>query len=144
MNTIDVVNPTSGKLITSLEVDNAQTIQQKYAAARVAQHAWNKTPLQKRIEILRNFGKILEKNKEEAAETLTREVGKPISQSRNEISGTLGRLEFFVAAVEKTTATQIVLDEKNPSMREEIEHEPLGVIANISAWNYPWFVGSNV
>jgi acyl-CoA reductase-like NAD-dependent aldehyde dehydrogenase len=29
-------------------------------------------------------------------------------------------------------------------MREQIEHTPLGVVANISAWNYPWFVGGNV
>src|SRR5690606_32557405 len=29
-------------------------------------------------------------------------------------------------------------------MREQIEHVPLGVVANISAWNYPWFVGCNV
>ena len=29
-------------------------------------------------------------------------------------------------------------------MREQISHEPLGVIANISAWNYPYFVGGNV
>ena len=29
-------------------------------------------------------------------------------------------------------------------MDERITHEPLGVIANISAWNYPYFVGSNV
>ena len=29
-------------------------------------------------------------------------------------------------------------------VRELIVHEPLGVVANISAWNYPWFVGSNV
>ncbi|TMH35577.1 MAG: aldehyde dehydrogenase family protein, partial [Betaproteobacteria bacterium] len=29
-------------------------------------------------------------------------------------------------------------------LEERISHEPLGVIANISAWNYPYFVGSNV
>jgi acyl-CoA reductase-like NAD-dependent aldehyde dehydrogenase len=29
-------------------------------------------------------------------------------------------------------------------MTEQIEHTPLGVVANISAWNYPWFVGGNV
>ena len=29
-------------------------------------------------------------------------------------------------------------------MHEQITHEPLGVVANISAWNYPWFVGCNV
>jgi len=37
-----------------------------------------------------------------------------------------------------------VLDAPDDGLREVIEHEPLGVIANISAWNYPYFVGLNV
>jgi acyl-CoA reductase-like NAD-dependent aldehyde dehydrogenase len=40
------------------------------------------------------------------------------------------------------TATETVYDEGG--MQERIEHVPLGVVANISAWNYPWFVGCNV
>ncbi|MCS6972297.1 MAG: aldehyde dehydrogenase family protein, partial [Leptospiraceae bacterium] len=43
---------------------------------------------------------------------------------------------------ERTLAHEVVFTDN--AMREEIEHEPLGVIANISAWNYPWFVSSNV
>jgi acyl-CoA reductase-like NAD-dependent aldehyde dehydrogenase len=44
--------------------------------------------------------------------------------------------------VEPVTATETVFDEGG--MQERIEHVPLGVVANISAWNYPWFVGCNV
>src|SRR5215208_1485884 len=62
--------------------------------------------------------------------------------SRNELKGLLGRLDFFIGMVQPITATETVFDEGG--MNERIEHLPLGVVANISAWNYPWFVGCNV
>ena len=40
--------------------------------------------------------------------------------------------------------SETVLDDPGQGMREKIARKPLGVIANISAWNYPYFVGSNV
>ena len=79
---------------------------------------------------------------ETLAVTMTRETGKPIRMSRNELNGLLGRIDFFVGMVEPVTATETVFDEGG--MKERIEHVPLGVVGNISAWNYPWFVGCNV
>ncbi|MGZ5252700.1 MAG: aldehyde dehydrogenase family protein, partial [Caldimonas sp.] len=79
---------------------------------------------------------------ETLARTLTSEVGKPIAQSRNELNGFLGRIDFFLAAVEASTADEEVF--ADASIRERIGHEPLGVVANVSAWNYPYFVGGNV
>src|SRR5262249_58024998 len=76
------------------------------------------------------------------ATTLTREVGKPISQSRNELNGLLPRIDFFLAQTEAATADEAVFDEGG--VRERIGHVPLGVVGNISAWNYPYFVGCNV
>ena len=73
---------------------------------------------------------------------MTRETGKPIQMSRNELNGLLGRIDFFLAKFEPSTATETVFNDAG--MTEQIEHAPLGVIANISAWNYPWFVGGNV
>ncbi|HZV93272.1 MAG TPA: aldehyde dehydrogenase family protein, partial [Caldimonas sp.] len=80
--------------------------------------------------------------REALARTLTAEVGKPISQSRREIDGFLGRIDFFLAEVQPALAREDVF--VDASLTERIGHEPLGVIANISAWNYPFFVGGNV
>jgi acyl-CoA reductase-like NAD-dependent aldehyde dehydrogenase len=62
--------------------------------------------------------------------------------SRNELNGLLPRIDFFLQQTAGAIATETVLDEGDT--REEIEQVPLGLVANISAWNYPWFVGCNV
>jgi acyl-CoA reductase-like NAD-dependent aldehyde dehydrogenase len=62
--------------------------------------------------------------------------------SRNELNGLLGRIDFFLKEVDALLQTQTVFDEGG--MTEQIQHTPLGLVANISAWNYPWFVGGNV
>ena len=76
------------------------------------------------------------------ATTLTSEVGKPIRQARNELNGLLPRIDFFLEHVENSVALQTV--HAQDGMTERIGHDPLGLVANISAWNYPYFVGGNV
>jgi acyl-CoA reductase-like NAD-dependent aldehyde dehydrogenase len=71
-------------------------------------------------------------------------VGKPIKQSRNELKGLLTRIDFFLAASMRALRDEKVHADEQQKLEERISHEPLGVIANISAWNYPYFVGSNV
>ena len=80
----------------------------------------------------------------ELARTLSQEVGKPIRQSRNELNGLTGRIDFFLAETERALRDEKVFADPQGKMEERIGHEPLGVIANISAWNYPYFVGGNV
>ena len=76
------------------------------------------------------------------AEILTSEVGKPIQQSRNEINGAINRINWLVANCQKYLADETMYSDD--SITELIKYEPLGVIANISAWNYPYLVGTNV
>ena len=76
------------------------------------------------------------------AATLTSEVGKPIRQSRNELNGLIARIDFFLTEAQATLAPRQMFDEGGT--RELITFDPLGVAANISAWNYPYFVGDNV
>jgi len=58
------------------------------------------------------------------------------------VNATVTRTKFFIDNVERALAPQVVYDEGG--MKEMIVREPLGLVANISAWNYPFFVGTNV
>ena len=139
---LKIHNPATGALIAEVPSATADIVAERTRAARAAQPAWAATPLAARLQTMQRFRVALAAELEALAATLTAEVGKPIRQSRNELNGLLGRIDFFLAQTEATLAAKPVYDEAG--MREEIAHEPLGVIVNISAWNYPYFVGGNV
>jgi len=142
MPTLKIHNPATGALVDELPADDAGSVERKAAAARVAQPAWAATPISERLATVRRFRERLVAELDTLATTLTREVGKPIAQSRNELNGLLPRIDFFVEQAEAAIRDEHVFD--GGGMHEQIGHVPLGVVANISAWNYPYFVGCNV
>ena len=137
-----VHNPANGALIAELPADDAASVAAKAQLARAAQPAWHATPIAERKACIARFRDALAAQAGALAATLTAEVGKPIRQSRNEITGLQVRLDFFLAQAERSIAPETVLAESD--ITERISHEPLGVVGNISAWNYPYFVGGNV
>ena len=139
-----LINPANEEMIRELAEDTSNTLQEKFQKAKKAQEAWRQVPVSERVTILRRFREQLVAKKEMLASQLTREVGKPISQSRNELNGVLGRIDFFLENTAQVIADEVVLDDPAHHLQERIGHEPLGVVANISAWNYPYFVGTNV
>jgi acyl-CoA reductase-like NAD-dependent aldehyde dehydrogenase len=142
MNLLPIVNPATGERLAEVPADDAASIAAKAAAARAAQPAWAAVPLADKLALMRRFRDALVAERETLARTLTLEVGKPITQSRNELNGLLPRIDFFVEKTASTIADEEVFDDG--TMSERIGHVPLGVVGNISAWNYPWFVSCNV
>ena len=139
---LKVTNPATGAAIATLPSDDAKSVKAKYERARAAQPAWARMRLKQRLGAIERFRELVVADTERLARVLSTEVGKPISQARNELKGVLPRIDFFLEEAAHTLRTAKV--SKDAGMEERISHEPLGVIANVSAWNYPWFVGSNV
>ena len=142
MTTLQIQNPATGELIKSITIDSAASIASKATNARAAQKQWAKVPLADRIACIAKFKQGVLDQLPSLALTMTLETGKPIAMSRNELNGLIARLDFFMAQAASAIATEEVFNDG--SMCEQIEHVALGVVANISAWNYPWFVGCNV
>ena len=139
-----VTNPATGRVIGEVAEDTPETIAAKYAAARDAQPRWAAAALPERIAALRRFRDGLALRKEELARVLTAEVGKPIRQSWAELDAMPARIDFFLENVGPVMEDETVHAEASKGLEERVAYEPLGVVANISAWNYPYFVGSNV
>lgn len=142
MNQLAIHNPATGGLLTQVPADDASSVAAKAILARAAQPAWLAVPLAERKACITRFRAAIVAELETLAATMTRETGKPIKMSRNELNGLLGRIDFFVQEVDAQLTTETVF--ADGGMTEQIQHTPLGVVANISAWNYPWFVGGNV
>ncbi len=131
-------------IVAEIAEDGNATVRAKYLRARAAQPGWAALPMKQRLDAIQGFREQITRSLEKLAQTLTREVGKPIRQSRNELNGLLGRIDFFLAEAARTLRDEKVFIDATQKLEERISHEPLGVIANISAWNYPYFVGGNV
>jgi acyl-CoA reductase-like NAD-dependent aldehyde dehydrogenase len=142
-----IENPATLATIADFPEDTAASIADKVERARRAQPDWAGSRLDDRLAAIARFRDAVVRERDALALTLTREVGKPISQSKNELNALPGRIDFFLKETGEVLRPEVVLregDGPTPSLEEMIVQEPLGVIANVSAWNYPWFVGSNV
>jgi acyl-CoA reductase-like NAD-dependent aldehyde dehydrogenase len=142
MATLQIHNPANGQLIAAPNADDRTSVAAKAAAARTAQPDWAARQLAERLAVIQRFRAGIVAELDALAHTLTLEMGKPITQARNELNGLLPRLDFFIEHCAGAIRDEEVFDDG--CMRERITHIPLGVVANISAWNYPWFVGCNV
>lgn len=139
---MQIINPATEEIIQQVEEDTIETISAKFAILQKGQAAWSRIDLSERVAIITNFSKLLVLHIEHLAGVLTAEVGKPLQQSRNEINGAITRINWMTANAEKYLADEIMHQQER--LEERITYEPLGVVCNISAWNYPYLVGVNV
>lgn len=139
---MNIVNPATQEIITTVSVDDQKTIANKLTNLREGQKNWAKVSLSERVAIIRRFAELLQTNLETCATVLTSEVGKPLQQSKNEVNGACARIEWLTANAEQSLQDEWMV--KTGATREKIVYEPLGVVCNISAWNYPYLVGTNV
>ncbi len=150
MNHLSIINPATEALIDEVPVDDADAVRQNVQQAIAAQPAWAATPLAERIAMLQRFQTLLSQQQATLAATLTAETGKPITQANNELNVTVPRIQFFLDHIAEVLRPTLAYQDPatgipgTAALEEIITYDPLGVVANISAWNYPYFVGSNV
>jgi acyl-CoA reductase-like NAD-dependent aldehyde dehydrogenase len=139
-HSLEIRNPADGEVVRTVAVTESSEIRQKVTRARAAQPAWAARGFESRADVLREFRRLLDVEADECAHITTHEVGKPIRQSRAEVRAVLERIDWNVEHVGHVIAPRTITD-ADPV--ERVTYEPLGVVAHISAWNYPYFVGLN-
>jgi len=137
-----ITNPATHEIIKDVLEDNSTSIQTKFNAARNSYVSWAQVPIQKRIDSLQKFHDLLDQNQESLAKDLSLEVGKPLQESYNEINGARARIRFFIQNSKKWLDPQEMNTDGKTT--DVLAFDPLGVVCNISAWNYPFLVGVNV
>ena len=139
---MNIINPATEEIITSVQEDNEASLALKFGRLKKSAKVWAAVPIQTRAEILEKFVSLLKENIEELASILTSEMGKPLQQSRNEINGAGAKATWLAQHASQYLSEEIM--SVSDQMTEKIVHEPLGIICNISAWNYPYNVGVNI
>ena len=136
-----IINPATEEIITEHKVDHESSIKEKNARLKIGGKKWAKISVKERLSCIIKFGELVKENINELADILTSETGKPLWQSMNEIRGAQNRIEHLKSNAEKWLKEELIVE---GDTSEKIVYEPLGVIGNISAWNFPYNVGYNV
>jgi acyl-CoA reductase-like NAD-dependent aldehyde dehydrogenase len=133
-----VVNPATGKSIAELEQAEVEELESSVAAAKKAWPAWRKVSISDRARMLRRLAASVEENGEDLALLETRNVGKPISDSRDEVGMVADVFYFYAGAIDKHHGETIPVD----GGIDFTFREPLGVVGLITPWNFPMNIAS--
>src|SRR2546421_1756030 len=132
---IEVVNPTTERVIGRVPRANREEVKEALEAARDAQPKWEDTPPIKRASFLFKIAHVIRRDKERLAGVLTAEQGKPLFESRLEIEGSAENFEYYAEYARRIQGD--VLPSDNPRQSIMILKLPLGVVASITPWNFP-------
>ena len=138
---IQTISPIDGSVFVERPFAGADEIAAAVATAMSACQSWKHVPLQDRIEICRLFADRMLARKDELGEEITRQMGRPIRYSANEIAGMASRTTTMCDLAQDALA-EIPLPEKEGFYRS-LRREPLGVVLAIAPWNYPYLTAVN-
>jgi succinate-semialdehyde dehydrogenase/glutarate-semialdehyde dehydrogenase len=139
-NTWAVINPATEEMIAEVPFGNAEDARAALEAARRAQAAWAARTAYERGAILKKAADLLRDRADDLAPILTRESGKPLTEARGEWVVTGDLLEWF--AEEGKRAYGRTIPHRRNGKRSLVVYHPLGVVASITAWNFPaWLLG---
>ncbi|HWR17853.1 MAG TPA: aldehyde dehydrogenase family protein [Terriglobales bacterium] len=134
-------NPADGTVVGELPVATAVHVREAVARARVAQPAWQRIGVRRRLQILQRFQGLLLKRKKEVAELIAREAGKPVAEAITsevlvvlDVVRFLRRYAYRALRPEPVPHGNLILKAKHG----RIIREPFGVIGILAPWNYPF------
>lgn len=136
-------NPATGEILREFDCASDTTVHEAVARARAAQPGWFELGVRRRIELLKNFQRVLLARRSDVARLITQEAGKPYLEAlTTEVLVVLDAARFYIE-----NAYRLLRDEPLPhgnlAMKMKsgrILSEPYGVIGLISPWNYPFSI----
>lgn len=131
----DVLNPANGTVISSVPDGGADDAKRAIVAADKAFSSWSKTTAYHRAEILQTAHRLMLERKEDLARTMTEEQGKPLRAARTEVQYGADFLLWFSEEAKRVNGE--ILPSARADQRFMVLHQPVGVVAAITPWNYP-------
>ncbi|MGB5450027.1 MAG: CoA-acylating methylmalonate-semialdehyde dehydrogenase [Woeseiaceae bacterium] len=133
-----ITNPATGKVTRHVAMASKQTVEKAIAAAEAAFPAWRNTPPAKRARIMFRFKQLLEEHADEIAAAITDEHGKVLDDAMGEFGRGVEVVDYACGIPEllKGEYTRNV----GPGIDSWSDHQPLGVVAGITPFNFPAMV----
>jgi succinate-semialdehyde dehydrogenase/glutarate-semialdehyde dehydrogenase len=131
----EIKNPATGEVVDTVPKGTDQDAEKAIDAAVDAFPKWSETSPEERAKILYKAVELIDEKKQDLSELLTKEQGKPISESVREIDHFLHGIEFYAGLATKVRGAQVPLPEKG--MYGMVLKRPIGVCGAIIPWNFP-------
>ncbi len=142
MNTLSLVNPFTEAPIGSVDVSTPDAIESAVGAAESAFEQWRRSDIAERVALCERFVEAFRAERESIARDVTQQMGKPIAQARGEVDTAIDRAVKTIAMAPGMLADDPAPE--SPGFDRYVRHEPLGVVLDIAAWNYPLLIAVNV
>ena len=140
-----VINPATGREIARVAIAGADDVDRAYAAARAAAPGWGRTTPSERAEALLKLADLLQEHAQELIELESAQTGQSRELvARDQIPPCADQLRFFAGAARTMDAS--AAGEYVPNRTSFIRREPIGVVGQVTPWNYPlmmavWKIG---
>src|SRR3954454_6798628 len=134
-STLDVLNPATGETVEHVPNMTAEEVDEAAERAKQTLPEWLDSTPGERAELLLKLADVISDNAEELAQIESRNVGKPLMVSRDEMPFSADTLRFFAGAarlLEGKSAGEYI-----KGYTSIIRREPIGIVAGICPWNYP-------
>ncbi len=133
--TYEVINPATGQLVDTAPLGNVEDARRAIAAAESALGAMAESTAEQRGLWLEKMVELVRANKQDLAETLTKEQGKPVGEASIEIEHFLHGMHFYAGLASKYRGSYVPLPA--PNTYGMVMKQPIGVCVGIVPWNFP-------
>lgn len=139
--TLKTISPIDNSTLLERPLNTKSDINTALTTAKKAQKSWQKTPIAEKQKILSDAIKHLLSKTDEISLELTKQMGRPISQTAGELKGMAERANHMIDIA--PTALSDISPTPIKGFQRRIKRVPLGVIAIIAPWNYPFLTSIN-
>jgi succinylglutamic semialdehyde dehydrogenase len=119
-------NPATGDLIWEGEITSKSEIAKKIETAKKSFDSWSKTHLETRVGFLEEYARQLEIHKNEIAEAISKETGKPLWEAKNEVAAMIAKIPISIEAYHLRCTSS-----------KGVEFRPHGPVAVLGPFNFP-------
>lgn len=137
------ISPVDNSVLVERPLQTAADIDAALTRAKAAQKSWRSVPMAEKQALMLKFMDALVAKADEIGAELTRQMGRPVRYTPGEIRGAMAeRIKYMVDLAPKALA-DIIPPDAREGFKRFIRREPVGVVAVIAPWNYPYLTAVN-
>ncbi|MEC1550274.1 succinate-semialdehyde dehydrogenase [Bacillus rugosus] len=132
---LTVYNPATGEEIKTIPQQSAKDVEEAIERSHQAFKTWSKTSANERASLLKKWYELIVEHKEELADLITKENGKPYQEAVGEVQYGAGYIEWFAEEAKRVYGRTVPAP--TTGKRIVVTRQPVGPVAAITPWNFP-------